>query len=83
MFNQQFLLGASLKSKLAAAVAAATLHAKQYRQFSDGFPDAVTKEWESMVVAWESDNSKPDPYAITTSCKYVVILLRDASSLIQ
>ncbi|KAF9505610.1 hypothetical protein BS47DRAFT_1433238 [Hydnum rufescens UP504] len=60
-------MGNSLKTKLLAAIAATTLHSDQFHQFNAGFLNAVTDEWLAMVLAWELDNTKPDPYVITAS----------------
>ena len=31
---------------------------------------AHTVEWEQMVITWEADHSKPDPYVVVKSGKY-------------
>jgi hypothetical protein len=62
--------GASLKTKLATAIVAATIQTDQYKQSSTGFPSAKIEKWESMLLAWEVDNSKLDPYAVAASCAY-------------
>jgi hypothetical protein len=46
----------------------------QFKEFDAGFANAVTSTWEEMVLVWESDNTKADPYLITTSCKSIFIV---------
>jgi hypothetical protein len=65
--------GMSLKTKLATALAATALHSEQFHEFSCRFSEAVIKTWESMVSAWEVDDSKPNPYIIMASCKCVAV----------
>ncbi|KAF9503757.1 hypothetical protein BS47DRAFT_1402098 [Hydnum rufescens UP504] len=59
----------SLKTKLLAAITATTLHCDQFHQFNAGFLNAVTDEWLAMVLAWELDNTKPDPVRATLPSK--------------
>jgi Kyakuja-Dileera-Zisupton transposase len=67
-YDLTVFLGDSLKTKLAAAIAAMALHLEEFCQFSTSFSNAMTDKLLAMVLAWESDNTKPNPYVITTSC---------------
>jgi hypothetical protein len=38
-------------------------HAALFARTSATFKDDIITTWEAMVVAWEKDMSKPDPYS--------------------
>jgi hypothetical protein len=38
------------------------MHGKAFTQFNATFPTAVTDQWDKMVVPWDTDKSKNNPY---------------------
>ena len=50
-------------------------HTKNFRAFDCNLRDesaADVDAWERMLVEWERDHSKRNPYAVTTTGKFVI-----------
>lgn len=39
-----------------------TKHQQAFDTFNATFEPEVVEKWEEMVVAWDADNTKPNPY---------------------
>ena len=65
-------LGSSLYSKLINAELESHESKSNFDHFTLSQGDCVV-EWECMVVAWEADHSKPDPYIVAKSGKCIFL----------
>ncbi|KAA1479641.1 hypothetical protein DENSPDRAFT_862064 [Dentipellis sp. KUC8613] len=61
-WEKTLALGSQLASSLKTAVAALTDQAPKFRELRNTFPEDVTSRWDEMIVAWDKDKSKPNPY---------------------
>ncbi|KAJ8480768.1 hypothetical protein ONZ45_g15534 [Pleurotus djamor] len=62
-------LGVSLKRKYLIAAVESKRHAELHQEFCDSVPPATQREWTKMILEWERDNKKCNPYVPDT--KYV------------
>ena len=44
-----------------------------YRDHTANFPAETINEWEAMVLAWEADPTRPDPYEEPQSSKLSLV----------
>lgn len=53
--------------RLKTAVLGFSLHNRLLQDFSAGIPDEDIESWTAQIVAYEADNSLPDPYYVAPS----------------
>jgi hypothetical protein len=63
--------GVSLHRKLTKALLEEKEHEEHFQRFSELQLDDVL-DWLAMVTAWEQDHTKPNPYTVTKSGKYIL-----------
>lgn len=49
-----------------------TKHAEAFQAFSATFPDTIIAKWTTIVLAWELDRQKQNPYEEHTICKFII-----------
>jgi hypothetical protein len=47
---------------LATAKEECTAHSQEFEDFSQQFSPEQRAQWESLLLEWEKDRMKPDPY---------------------
>jgi Kyakuja-Dileera-Zisupton transposase len=55
-------LGSSFLKRLKEAYAMREKHRLIFQQFSSTFPPQTVQQWEKVIVEWENDKTKPNPY---------------------
>ncbi|KAG6824234.1 hypothetical protein H0H92_007589 [Tricholoma furcatifolium] len=66
-FRKTVDLGDSLLSSLVKAIPEAIVHKRAFEVFTQALQKEHAKElstWEAMIVDWEADKTKPDPYFV-------------------
>jgi hypothetical protein len=48
-------------------------HAALFARTSATFKDNIITTWEAMLVAWEKDMSKPDPYSEVETGEQLIV----------
>ncbi|KAJ8475268.1 hypothetical protein ONZ45_g15673 [Pleurotus djamor] len=59
-------LGLSLKRKYLIAAVESKRHTELHREFSEAVPLETQREWTTMIIKWERDNTMPNPYVAAT-----------------
>lgn len=68
--TQGTVTGLSLSRKLEVARHERELHEKEFELFSQSIAASTRDEWLAMVLLWESDSTKPNPYCIEAECTF-------------
>ncbi|KAF9503876.1 hypothetical protein BS47DRAFT_1309106, partial [Hydnum rufescens UP504] len=68
-FQKEIGLGKSLLTKLKTAQVESVKHVEQFKSFTGGLDPATVREYENMILAWEADHSKLNPYSVMSSSK--------------
>ena len=55
-------IGDLFLSRLKKALVMQTTHRQAFTRFNATFPTVVTDKWDEMVVAWDTDKAKKNPY---------------------
>lgn len=55
--------GSSLGSQLKKAIPKRDHHQGNHQKFSETFPKETTDKWEKLILDWDEDMMKPNPYA--------------------
>lgn len=66
-------LGLSLKRKYLIAAVESKRHAELHQEFCDSVPSSTQVEWTRMIVEWERDNKKRNPYVANVKRTYTLI----------
>ncbi|KAF9516229.1 hypothetical protein BS47DRAFT_1442286 [Hydnum rufescens UP504] len=61
--------GKSLLTKLKTAQVESAKHVEQFESFTGGLDPAMVQEYKNMILAWEVDHSKLNPYSVMSSSK--------------
>ena len=59
-------------AQLKKAIDSSVKHRKAFNDFNKLFPAEVINEWSDKVRAWDSDMSKPNPYAEPIAGKHLL-----------
>lgn len=62
-------LGESLRRKYFLAVVESRRHKELHEEYTETIGASTAEEWTQMVVQWEADKSKDNPYVSTVNCK--------------
>lgn len=62
-------LGESLQRKYFLAVVESRRHKELHEEYTETIGVSTVEEWTQMVVQWEADKSKDNPYVSTVNCK--------------
>jgi hypothetical protein len=65
-----FLLGWALHDQLVKAITMRTKHQAIFAKTTARFALYIVEKWERMVLAWEADSLKPNPFNDSTVCEY-------------
>lgn len=61
-------LGESLRRKYFLAVVESRHHRVLHEEYSETIGNDITSQWTQMVVEWEADKTKPNPYISANNC---------------
>jgi hypothetical protein len=65
-----FLLGRALHDQLVKAIKMRAKHQALFAKTTARFAPHIVEKWEQMVLAWEADSSKPNPFDDSTVGEY-------------
>jgi hypothetical protein len=64
-----FSQGTGLGSQLKKAIEMRANHEALFVKFSKKFSQGVLSQWEKMVIDWDEDHTRPNPYEESRVCK--------------
>lgn len=73
-------LGLALRRKYRLAVIESKRHEALFNELSASIDvPGLLKKWESAVIDWEGDKTRPNPYISVTSCAYQFLPIKESS----